>query len=445
MEVATIPDRMSVLRVVGWIVLLGLGLLLWYRIHCYGNQLQFLTRHSGQPRIFRIAKEANQKHVQATHLYDESRRDWKLIPSSSIYVSQMCMDWVQSSGVVTGQLQVQKRGGAWNQFGHAGLFPQTYFRLKCNGKVFWPEPKLGLFTPMYQTSTGWMKKLKDWWMVFVAKQELPTWIYGAIGTLTTGDQTYLTPTFKQALQKTALWHIFVISGMHVYLFFACWLFLCRWVTGYLRFLYGGLVLEMFCVCVGIILFPLWFGLTPSAMRGLCFYGCFWVVPPYASASLRIGLKAGLIAILLSGFPHFFFQCGFWMSLFASFGFWAWMVLFQNISGVARWGGVMIGMNIWMMPWISYLSGLVIWPCVLGSPFVFIFLAMCGVGALSSTLFNLQYRFEGVPSLLLKFIHALPEESIWVVEISEVGLWCGCALWLCVMGVILSRRSCPSLT
>jgi predicted membrane metal-binding protein len=278
-----------------------------------------------------------------------------------------------------GVFELTKPLGGWNTpIFRAGL-DAPKIKFKCIG---WINQGLGegsFFEPFHQFRSRVQAYLK--------KRIAPTWGGDILYSLLTGDKRRITAQGRHFLQLTFIWHICVISGMHVAFVFSFLMWIWKWLSFPIRFRYSFFALSLDgWVRWGIaILFVSWWGGSPSAWRGLGFY--FLVIYLERSKSilhkwLHVILGCSVLLIIKPELGH---SIGFWMSVYAGIQFSMCNHLFRKLSFFPRFILTALFMNFCMLPWILYLSGLVAWPWLFFSPISVILVFIQGSSAGLATL------------------------------------------------------------
>lgn len=378
---------------------------------------------------------------------------WRHIPKTWIRPWHNCQNWMNArNNIVVGILKIQKSGSSWNRFHTPILFDRIRFGFSCIGmSTGFAKADRSKLHQLIHRFQGFVQRPVHHLIQWMRKIEPKTWSHGLLLALLTGQKSEIPRETKHILQLSFLWHLFVISGMHVIWIYSCFRFLWTGITLRMRIHGGGLgiQLEVLGQIIFSGLFVAWFGFMSSALRSLIFFlGCAWLPMHWRGAgksihdfAFRVLMGLGLLILL----PEFFFQIGFWMSWYAAIGIGFASHMLHGLRPLKSTFALLIFMNIWMLPWILFLSGILIWPVIFLSGMLCLIVSFLFMGQLLLSWVELFPQvnawIEGLPEKVLAWSMQLPKVWLIVQPISEQCLWFVCGLFCC-FGLVLARLRKP---
>jgi hypothetical protein len=352
----------------------------------YGRLLQTLNH----PYLFEVQLRLGGSQV----IRAWTGHDWVQVDLCAVQLARSC-EFLPSrpNRWVVGILKTAKSGGLWNGFFINPRLPSVRLKLSCVGEV----PKMAKSPSLGQRLILSVQSLKGALLRGLdAVGSLDRWSFQILKTLLSGDSRYVSPSVRQCLKDVYLWHLVVVSGMHVMVFWGLFLFVWKlvWLPMLFRYGLGVGVTGPLGWVIYPVLFVSWFGIAGSTLRGVAgfvSYCCLERGEGTRSGLLLKPLKwtASLLTFMVA-VPSLWESLGFWMSVTACLG------LGFVARGFASWGrlgkfwGVMTFMSFWMFPWMVYLNHTVFWPWVLMAPGVYaagvvgwwvdLGLGVCGLGS-----------------------------------------------------------------
>lgn len=426
-----------VMRHKKWVVLLLVILGVWLR-QAQLSRIDMRLRQVEEHRVrVRVKVERDHRMFVSQVYLDET---WVSIGAHHVRVkrSGICRIPPTEKGLAEylGEFKLHKSLYGWNRDFYDAFRDRPVLLFTCKVRVYGFEPPLTLAS---RIKKGWTVGLY-WFEALRArvcetlKSKIPAgWGGDILYALLSGDKSRISISLRVYLQQSFVWHLCVISGMHVVFVFGGLMWVWKWISFPLRESRPVVALSVDSwvrVLIGVF-FVGWWGANPSALRGLGFYAAYrW------SHHQKYMSVVWALAGLLFLFPSLMQSVGFWMSVYASICFGLSMRLVGCENTLLKNSVVMWIMNLCMTPWVIGLNGYIVWPWLLLSPLMlltlFIMIGSSIAGMVFSPLLCVGKSSETMMISLFEFLSRYHSAGAVRLEITSECVWglsIGCVLLL----------------